>query len=300
MWVMRKYLDQNRISRDLVIRANRYITNILETKRKFVQQQDVEFLGLLSGPLLNDLLFELYSAHVLVHPFFRELRERQAAILRKLCSFAVNRTYLSCGDELFGPGSICTQMYFVVGGQLTYIFQRLNSIAVKELRHGAWFSEAVLWTPWHHRGKMRAKFDSQLVTLIASKFREVLTQEYQDIAVTKIYGGAFVKALNDILKRDNGYSVSDLQDDILETDGVKTALAGELEESLDSTPKSVMEANFENQVFRKSVQLSNVLPTTSELADDNIAHSTSHPSSDNGGASQGAFASNSARCICLL
>merc|ERR1719263_519755 len=94
-----------------------------------------------------------------------------------------------------------------------------------QLHYGNWCSEAVLWTPWRHRGKMRAKQDTQLAAVIASKFREVLTREYQDMPFPKVYGGAFAKSLNDILKRDGpaGANLSDVVDVVLTDKAVSIA-----------------------------------------------------------------------------
>jgi hypothetical protein len=69
-WILRKYMQQQGISRDLSARVNRYIACVLEAKRSSVQLRDVQFLSLLSGPLLDDLLFELHSTQLLVHPLF--------------------------------------------------------------------------------------------------------------------------------------------------------------------------------------------------------------------------------------
>merc|ERR1711988_885036 len=114
------YLQQRSISRDLTVRVNRYISFMLEAKRNSIQHQDVLFLDLLSCPLLDELLYELHSDHLLVHPFLAELGRQMPAVLRKLCSIAVKNVSLSKGDALFSPGASCAEMYIVVSGLLSY------------------------------------------------------------------------------------------------------------------------------------------------------------------------------------
>jgi len=239
-WVLRKYLQQRSISRDLTIRVNRYISFMLEAKRNSIQHEDVLFLDLLSGPLLDELNFELHSDHLMVHPFLAELGRQMPAVLRKLCSIAVKNVSLSRGDALFSPGASCTEMYIVVSGLLSYK-QEHQGDAHELLRNGNWCSEAVLWTPWYHRGRMRSKQDSQLVAIDSSKFREVLTREYQDMPFPKIYGGAFVKALNDALKREgpSGSVLSDVQEDALTYEAIKLTLASAQKQAPPSDVKSV-------------------------------------------------------------
>jgi hypothetical protein len=234
-WVLRKYLKQNNITMDLTVRVNRYISFVLEARRNSIQHRDVEFLHLLSGPLLHDVLFEMYSQHLLAHPFLAVLGRQMPTVLRKLCSceVVVKDVSLSRGDVLFSPGATCTAMYIVASGLLSYMAQQQRTDspgggASHCLLHGGnWCSEAVLWTPWHHRGKMRAKHDSEVIAIDAAKFREVLTQEYQDMPFPKIYGGAFVKALNDTLLCDGaaGANLSDVQDVAVANEAVTAALA---------------------------------------------------------------------------
>lgn len=59
------------------------------------------------------------------------------------------------------------------------------------------------------------------------KFREVLTTEFQDVTLPKMYAGAFVKALNDILNEEGptGANISDVQEDAFVHRVLKTAIA---------------------------------------------------------------------------
>jgi hypothetical protein len=147
------------------------------------------------------------------------------SVVRKLCSLVQNVS-LSSGDTLFASGAMCSHMYFVLRGALSYMPQQPGSTTV-QLHYGNWCCEASLWTPWHHRGKMRAKQDCRLISMSSAKFREVLTTEFQDATLPKMYAGAFVKALNDILNQEGptGANISDVQDDAFVHEVLKIAIA---------------------------------------------------------------------------
>ena len=70
--------------------------------------------------------------------------------MQEICTTVLSEMQLSLGDVLFHQGQHAVDMYFLVSGASTYVFKGVGQSVLK----GSWFSEAVLWTPWVHRGEI--------------------------------------------------------------------------------------------------------------------------------------------------
>jgi len=193
-----------------------------------ISETDVKLVELLSRPLQVELQTEVFLKHLIMHPFFVLLSKRSFNITRNLCCNAVCQVLLSRGDTLFSVGEEVHLMYFITGGNLQYTPS--NKVAgrdpVVSLEQNNFFCEAVLWTDrWLSCGIMRAETECELVGLDGQKFREVMTQYHTaNMMLPKDYGAAFVQGLNESLKCQGIFAMSDMQLHLLQTTEVQTVL----------------------------------------------------------------------------
>jgi len=172
-FLLRKFLNENRISRDLSARVLRYIDLVKAHARKKVEASKVEYLALLSGPLNIELQRELIEPHLIVHPFFDTYSRASLPAISQICATAASTSSLSKGDILFNSGSKADNMIFVTVGKLMYHRAKGAHAEWRKLRveQGNWACEAVLWLDaWVHKGTMIAYSESELVALHGATF----------------------------------------------------------------------------------------------------------------------------------
>jgi len=186
LWLLRKYLREQCVSRDLYLRLTRYATVTAERLEKKVHQRDVLYLNLLSGPLRVELTTELFKPVLTVNPFFDRLGRQYISLMQKICCTALATVSFSRGDILFHPGEEASSMYLLTKGHMWYSMlaqmkfsdepmnsQSKSSAGGTDFKIKEWCCEAVLWVPWVHCGRMRAKAESEVATLDAKRFREL-------------------------------------------------------------------------------------------------------------------------------
>jgi len=222
LWTLRKYLHQNKVTRDLGIRIFRYVQVALGTRRKEVRP-DPEMMNLLSQPLREELYTQVLSRKVTTHPFFMLYSRSSPTVMRRICRKAISEVHLSTHDRLFDIGEACTCCFFVSAGVLHYVpYSKAGEQEKPKLvPQNTVVSEAVLWTPWFHRGDMRADVDSSLAALDASKFQDIVTQHYVDKWFVTQYADAFLMNLQEASAQG---VVNDLQFDLLGKGHVKRLL----------------------------------------------------------------------------
>jgi len=205
MWMLRKYLREQGVPPDLYMRLIRYVSVTAERMTKKVQRNDVKFLALLSTPLTMELTAALFRPHVIEHPFYERLGRRCKGMMHKLCTLAIKAMSFSRGDVLFAAGEAAIGMYFLTQGTMWYNFVGRPERAMlanksgsepMQIKTGTWFSEAVLWTPWQHCGKMRAGRESDVILVEANKFRDLALLHPAQVSWIRHHGEEFVRRLN--------------------------------------------------------------------------------------------------------
>lgn len=194
-FLLRKYLNEHRISRGLSTRVIRYIELVKAIRKKKIDESKVENLGLLSGPLRVELQRELFEPYVLVHPFFAKYRAISAPSMSQICFTAVTNQYFSKGDTLFHAGSQSDVMFFLQSGTLIYRKSRSKNkdARLHKINFGQYFCEAALWVQaWYHRGTMKALVESELVVLDHHRFAEVTQWHPQAMACSCEYARQFL------------------------------------------------------------------------------------------------------------
>jgi len=177
-FLLRKFLKENQISRDLSARVTRYIDLVMERHQKRTDAKKVEFLNVLSGPLHLELQRELIEPQLIVHPWFVHYASTSSGAMNQLCFSGTTQMGYSKGDVLFRSYSDTSQMFFVGSGSMYYrrIVRAKAPTSLRRiviLEKGNWFCEAVLWlAAWSTRGTMRALIESELILLDRNRFKD--------------------------------------------------------------------------------------------------------------------------------
>ncbi|CAK0834795.1 unnamed protein product [Prorocentrum cordatum] len=154
---------------------------------------------MLSEQLENELLFQLHSNHLTVHPLVEKLLKVSKVTAFRLAKEAVSTKHVAKDDPVFIHGEKPSHMYIVMEGQFQY--KRVTSAGdvVREVvdKGEDWIAEPVLWsTEWYHLGDCTAADQSSLMLVSPQQFcNEVQRNPTAWILVTT-YCKNFLKWLN--------------------------------------------------------------------------------------------------------
>jgi len=193
--VLRQYLEQNKISKNLALRLKRNAHHALLERRKIIPEDCVELVSYISEPLRVELRFEIYSPPLKAHPFFMSYIRECPNVMKKVCHSAMSMCLVSAGDTVFFAGESPANpvLYFVNRGVMQYTAANSATLLVSE---GSWLCEASLWTTWTHCGNLSALQDCRLYKLDTREFQAISIQfEHGDFHPVK-YADKFVEALN--------------------------------------------------------------------------------------------------------
>jgi len=220
-FMLRKFLRENNVSRDLSARVHRYINLAEQIHRRRIEIGKVELLNVLSGPLRVELQKELFAPHFEKHDFFRHYSQASNAAMSQLCYSATERRYVGRGDLLFSCASSSKFMGFLAKGCLLYqrppgmrwstrkystnhitpghlaAYTARNKKRFIMVREGTWYCEACLWVPWVHHGTMAALIESEIITLNSDLFRQVALEHSQVFQECKNYAVAYLDHLQE-------------------------------------------------------------------------------------------------------
>jgi len=218
-----RYLRDHCISLSLSVRIRRYLEHMIEQQHRNLPEKEVELLQKISTPLQMELRYELHFPVLSKHPLFQVYATTNRPVVHRICQEALKSVLLCAGDVLFSLGDTAWGMYIVDHGVLCYAFAATvrhcsGSLASlpETLKPGNWFCESVLWTPWEHRGEMRALTESGLLALEAEKFHKILFKNRTAAQQLAVYASEAVDRLNQIRRAD----LTDLDDTILDTEAM--------------------------------------------------------------------------------
>jgi len=224
-WLLRRYLRDLKISRQLALRVQRYVEYSFARQQSTVQESDVKLLMLLSEPLREELKVEIFGPCLCIHPLFEEIQDSVRGF-----SKAMQALNIAHGDIVFSYGEESMEMYFVTRGQLQYergkevellsseqedpeqnSFDPLDvsidrqvtpdadvTSEVETLSRGEWLCEPPLWTNWHHRGFLTAQSDCTLVAVDSSQFSVVIRSSAPNWGFVRRYATNYVELLNNL------------------------------------------------------------------------------------------------------
>jgi len=215
LWSLRRFFREQHIPHDLVARVLRYAETKLKPRYQHLDHTQVAMLSELPQALYREVYWEIYRSILDVHPLFSNLSEHNPSLLQNICSAALQEHRLDKGELLFSPGQVCTCMYFVTEGTLSYFATGLVEGGSQDLGVRRYFCEAVLWTPWVHQGRMFARSEATLTVLQAKRFQEACLDFSGDFEMLRVYGEHFVYQMNDAAgnfteEEDDDVDLSDL------------------------------------------------------------------------------------------
>lgn len=175
-FLLKKFLKENSVSRNLSSRILRYVDYVLELRHKRTHHSKVHYLQLLSGPLHWELQREIHSQTLNIHPVFASYSSAASPAISQICATALSNIIYAKKDRVFHQSKEAKEMYFLVSGAFVYhvktiINMREIPITVK-LDQSTYVCEAALWLIWRTRGEMRALAESDALVVNSKKFRE--------------------------------------------------------------------------------------------------------------------------------
>lgn len=197
MAILKSYLRQNGISKNLVKRLSR---NAQHAVSGDLTADGVQLLTVISEPLKIQMHFEMYSRLLVYHPFFYDMLNEGNGLMRRFCHQVMGMLLLASGDLVFSLWEEPTEpkMYIVESGTLDYSDEYGE---VQEVRQRDWLAEPVLWTTWKHQGNLVASSDVKLAMLDAQSFQDICKQQIMAkksaVLPITIYAAEFVKELNE-------------------------------------------------------------------------------------------------------
>mmetsp|Transcript_69897 Transcript_69897/g.166823 ORF Transcript_69897/g.166823 Transcript_69897/m.166823 type:complete len:826 (+) Transcript_69897:47-2524(+) len=198
--VLRWFLIDNGISRQLTARIHTNLKAALSAQQHALPETEVELLSIVSENLRMELHCEMYGPTLRNHLLFAPIN---AQLVKQLCHTAISMALISHGDLVFIQGEVPVEprMIFVTEGELVYF--RSNTSASIQVQSSHYASEPVLWTDWLHHGTLRVSSSrARLLLLNARKFQELaLKNTSSDIDLFE-YATEYVKQFNDLDEMD--------------------------------------------------------------------------------------------------
>jgi hypothetical protein len=197
MWILRRYLKQKRISKQLSHRIVSYLEFQQENKYNVIPPAQVRLLGQLSEQLKIEMSFEATHTYILDHPIFDYMNQEDIfyKTVCSLCSSAFHLVDIAESETIFSLGDEGTEMVFVRSGALKYTLpngQNLEGLLNSKL----WAAEGVLWTTWRHRGWLQGIEHSEVLALSPKPFADIMHLHPKPAYLGMNYGIDFVNYLN--------------------------------------------------------------------------------------------------------
>lgn len=194
-WLLRRYLKQKSIKRELSERIEKFLEFRWVAQSHAVEPAKVKLLDQLSVQLQLELASAMSAPLLKYHRFFKRLDHEVPAIMFKVCSTCLQNRSYAVDDLVFQPGQECDFMYFVKTGTFEYQVENLLPLETP-LAARAWASEAIIWTTWVHRGRLTALEPSDLIAVKPDVFGSVLRMHLRTWVIAHRYGVQFVAMMN--------------------------------------------------------------------------------------------------------
>jgi len=167
---LRLFFRQNRISLE-VMKAVYVSINKKLWRGIRVHCDDLTMLQDLPTTLKQKLFSEVYLPPLADHPFLGVLAEVDKQFAIALCNSAIEEAAIDQNSRFFGKHESVSGLHFILSGVMTYT--RLGRRV--PLSKQQWICEPALWIlDWRSRGDLVAARRSELLTLRADSFRELL------------------------------------------------------------------------------------------------------------------------------
>jgi len=195
-WLLRRYLRQRSVSKDLSERILKFLEHQYRRHAKLVQADSIKVLNKLSEELQSELMLQMYAFMLLSHPFFTECNHEMPVVMQRLCRLGITSQSYADDECVFNCGDRAMYMYFIKGGSYTYR-ARSKAVLTPELQPKEWVGEPVLWTVWRHQGTLSSKTASDLIRLDPKVFVDIFGGHPRPWFFAKQYARQFISFLND-------------------------------------------------------------------------------------------------------
>lgn len=222
------------ISPPLAVRAKKYVE--LEHEAKFKWQREAELMNILPRDLLLDFQHEAFSPVTAKHDFFAEIHSKHTRTHYDICHRALSSALVVSGEIVFAAGDAGSTMRFITSGKFSYAFRKAcvsqfdythytstasndddddeeemkeedeedeenkdraeTNRAALAVEVGSWLSEAVLWTPWEHRGALYAEHGGTMLGVNFEEWATLFKEHEQAHVAASIHARCFVEELN--------------------------------------------------------------------------------------------------------
>jgi len=195
-WLLRRYLRQNSIDRELFFRILRYADYACRERNVMVTESRLWVLQLLSEELRNEVQYQVSFACLRCLPLFEEMRCTATSAVHQLVSRTLQQRSLATKDVLFSAGSPAAFIYVIVCGELHYT-------CTDECEHVPvlkedWLCEPAFWTPWMHVGSVQAKTETKIVSIEVASFMQVISHEKRANKLAASYCHFYLAWLNSL------------------------------------------------------------------------------------------------------
>eukprot|EP00930_Biecheleria_cincta_P036796 TRINITY_DN25210_c0_g2_i1.p1 TRINITY_DN25210_c0_g2~~TRINITY_DN25210_c0_g2_i1.p1 ORF type:complete len:858 (-),score=163.63 TRINITY_DN25210_c0_g2_i1:148-2364(-) len=217
-WLLRRYLKQRHVSKDLSNRIFKFVENQSEKSSKLVNVNKVPSLATLSEALMDELSHEMFMPSLSEHAWFDYLNKEMKVVMHRLCRNALKAQVYAEKESIFSAGDEGKRMYFIKSGVLDYVFANNKSLRpAPEVRECV--SEAVLWTTWRHQGDLYCVTSVDVVTLEPQQFLAVMSIHPKPWYYSKQYAVGFLAYISELERE----VLSDIvRDEAFYTDAIAT------------------------------------------------------------------------------
>lgn len=173
----------------------------------------MKLLSLLTKQLRDELSLGVLVPNISAHPFFAHISADSDVTMLRLISTAITELALARDDSLFFCGESGAHMYFVITGELQYVWKissMISVIAEEAIERRAstvdnkrplvkkddWMCEPALWTQWHHVGDVHSMTECTLVVLDSEQFGDVICANGAMWKTSAAYARKYIRYLN--------------------------------------------------------------------------------------------------------
>lgn len=194
-WLLRKYLRQRSVSKDLTGRIFKYLEHQISSQTRLVQEANIKLLPKLSEPLKDELRSSLFRPILMYHGFFKALDSEQPVVIPQLCKSCVRIASLASEDPVFTCDAEARFVYFVKSGAFSYS-HKFSMRLCRELTENQWCGEPAIWSHWRHFGDLLAEMPSEVLTVDPKGFVATLAAHARAWFFAKHYAELVIHHLN--------------------------------------------------------------------------------------------------------
>eukprot|EP00931_Biecheleriopsis_adriatica_P118438 TRINITY_DN9384_c0_g1_i2.p1 TRINITY_DN9384_c0_g1~~TRINITY_DN9384_c0_g1_i2.p1 ORF type:complete len:922 (-),score=165.23 TRINITY_DN9384_c0_g1_i2:86-2851(-) len=200
MWLLRKYLRQHAVPRELSFRILRYVDYHMQQAARHVPEAKVGLLSMLSTSLRSELRFIVSFSCLQAHPLYDKMGAA-SDIMHRLVVDALAESQLAAGDVGISFGAPASEAICLESGSLSY--QRpTGDDEATSVNPGDWLVEACLWTDWCHLGDAMASQESKIVSITAGQFAQLVSKHEASMKLASVYSTEFLQMISRLMRKD--------------------------------------------------------------------------------------------------